>query len=210
LRIPVKLPTQLTVLRIVLVPVFFVLIAIVHPPEIGWAGFVFAVAAISDWWDGHMARKMGLVTELGAFLDPLADKLLTGTAFVAFAWMSIVPWWMVIIVLARDLYLTLLRKFAANFGHPVKTSSIAKVKTFVQMTFIVLLLVELFSREGHFGTSLATIAKIFFASEISFWLMGIVTLLTSASAVMYSFDNWSTLRSVIARYGFRRTGQETI
>ncbi len=190
-------------------PVFFVLIAIVRPPEIGWAGFVFAVAAISDWWDGHMARKMGLVSELGAFLDPLADKLLTGTAFVAFAWMDIIPWWMVGIILARDIDLTLLRSFAEKFGHPVKTSYVAKVKTFAQMAFIILLLVELYSQKAHFGIGLAGIAQTFFAADISFWLMGLVTLLTFASAVMYSFDNGSTIRSVAARYFSRRTGQET-
>ncbi len=205
-----KLPTQLTVLRIVLVPVFFVLIAIVHPPEIGWAGFVFAVAAISDWWDGHMARKMGLVSDLGAFLDPLADKLLTGSAFVAFAWMSIIPWWMVIIVVFRDIFLTLLRRFADNIGLHVKTSYFGKVKTFAQMGFIILLLVELFAQGGHFGIGLAKMAHAYFVSDVSFWLMGIITLLTFASAVSYGYDNWPVLRRMRARYLFGRAGQETV
>jgi CDP-diacylglycerol---glycerol-3-phosphate 3-phosphatidyltransferase len=206
----VKLPTQLTVLRIVLAPVVFVLIAIVHTPEIGWAGTVFAIAAISDWWDGHFARKMGLVSPLGAFLDPLADKLLTGFAFVAFAWMSVIPWWMVSIVVFRDIFLTLLRRFADNIGLHVKTSYFGKVKTFVQMTFIILLLVAMYAQKGRFGTSMASLANEYFVSDISFWLMGFITLLTFASAISYCYDNWSVLRRVRARSLFGRAGQEPI
>ena len=211
-----RLPTQLTVLRIALAPVVFVLMIFPHQPKIGWAGLVFAVAAISDWWDGHMARKMGLVSPLGAFLDPLADKLLTGSAFVAFAWMSIIPWWMVIIVVFRDIFLTLLRRFADNIGLHVKTSFFGKVKTFAQMTFIILVLVMLFAQEGHFGSGFATLAHTYFASDVSFWLMSIITFLTFASAISYCYDNWSVLRSANARYLFRRAttlptnGQESI
>ncbi len=200
-----RLPTQLTVLRIVLAPVFFVLMIFPHPPEIGWAGTVFAVAAISDWWDGHMARVMGLVSPLGAFLDPLADKLLTGSAFVAFAWMSIIPWWMVIVVVFRDLFLTVFRRFADNIGLPVKTSYFGKVKTFAQMAFIILLLVAMFAQEGHFGKDILAAANSYFASGASFWLMSLITLLTFASALSYCYDNWPVLRRVTARYVFRQT-----
>src|SRR5207302_1609941 len=131
---------QLTVLRIVLAAVFFVLFAIVEPPMVGWASAVFVIAAATDWWDGHLARAMKATTPLGAFLDPLADKLLTGAALVAFAWQGLVPMWMVIVILARDAYLTVLRTVADSMQLPVKTRYIAKVKTFVQMTFIVIML----------------------------------------------------------------------
>jgi CDP-diacylglycerol--glycerol-3-phosphate 3-phosphatidyltransferase len=206
----VRLPTQLTVLRIALAPVVFVLLVFPHPPEIGWAGTVFAIAAISDWWDGYMARKMGLVSPLGAFLDPLADKLLTGSAFVAFAWMSIIPWWMVIIVVFRDIFLTLLRRFADNIGLHVKTSYFGKVKTFAQMAFIILLLVALFAQKGRFGIGMLSLANSYFASDISYWLMSIITLLTFASAVSYCYDNWSVLRRVSARYLFHRAGEGSL
>jgi CDP-diacylglycerol--glycerol-3-phosphate 3-phosphatidyltransferase len=198
------------VLRIVLAPVFFVLIAMVHPPEIGWAGTVFAIAALSDWWDGHFARKLGLVSPLGAFLDPLADKLLTGAAFVAFAWMSFIPWWMVIVVVLRDIFLTVLRRFADNIGLHVKTSYFAKVKTFSQMAFIILLLIALYAQKGRFGMEMASLAHAYFASDSSFWLMAIITLLTFASAIAYSYDNWPVLRRVSARYLFRRAGEGSI
>src|ERR1035437_2266728 len=163
-----------------------------------------------------MARKMGLVSELGAFLDPLADKLLTGSAFIVFGWVSIISWWMVIIVVFRDIFLTLLRRFADNIGLHVKTSFFGKVKTFAQMAFIILVLVALFAQKGLFGTGIVVLSHSFFASEISFWLMSIITLLTFASAISYCYDNWSVLRGVSARYLFRRTstlptnGQETV
>ena len=78
-------PTQLTVLRILLAPVFFVLFAVIDPTPYLWAALVFVVAALSDWYDGYFARLWKLTTPLGAFLDPLADKFLTSAAFIAFA-----------------------------------------------------------------------------------------------------------------------------
>ena len=197
---------QLTVLRIVLVPVFFVLLAILHPPAVGWAVVVFAVAAASDWWDGYIARKWGLVTPIGAFLDPLADKLLTSAAFISFSWTGIIPWWMTIVVLSRDVLLTLMRIRADTIHLPLTTSFFAKVKTFAQMTFILLVLAALFSEGNHFGIALASASRDFLHSTFPVWLMGIVTLLTFASAVMYAYDNWPVVRS----FAVRRTGQETI
>ncbi len=197
---------QLTVLRIALVPVFFVLLAVLHPPAVGWAIIVFAVAAASDWWDGYIARRWRLVTTLGAFLDPLADKLLTGAAFVSFAWMGIVPWWMTIVVLSRDAFLTLLRVRSDAVHLPLTTSFFAKVKTFAQMTFILLLLAALFSEGTHFGVTLTSIARDFLRSAFPLWLMGIVTILTFASAVVYAYDNWTVVRS----FGARHPGQETV
>jgi len=204
----VKLPTQLTVLRIALVPVFFVLVAIVRPPEIGWAVLVFAVAAASDWWDGYMARAMNLTSPLGAFLDPLADKLLTGAAFVAFAWIGCIPWWMVAIVLARDLFLTVLRPFADSVGLPFKTSYFAKVKTFAQMTFILLVLAALLAQSMNVSSILGGLGREFFESGAPFWLMGLVTLLTIVSAVLYGYENAPALRE--ARALFRRAEHESV
>jgi CDP-diacylglycerol---glycerol-3-phosphate 3-phosphatidyltransferase len=204
----VKLPTQLTVFRIALVPVFFVLVAIVRPPEIGWAVIVFAVAAASDWWDGYMARAMNLTSSLGAFLDPLADKLLTGAAFVAFAWSGYIPWWMVAIILARDVFLTALRPFADSVGLPLKTSYFAKVKTFAQMTFILLVLAALLVQGMDASSILGNLGREFFEIGAPLWLMGVVTLLTFVSAVLYGYDNAPALRE--ARALFRRAEHESV
>ncbi|MDP4200259.1 MAG: CDP-diacylglycerol--glycerol-3-phosphate 3-phosphatidyltransferase [Bacteroidota bacterium] len=202
------LPTQLTVLRIALAVVFFVLFALVEPPMIGWAATVFAVAAATDWWDGHLARVMKTTSTLGAFLDPLADKFLTGAALVAFALKDYVPLWMVVLVIARDVYMTVLRTAADGVSIHVKTSYLAKVKTFGQMTFIIAVLLLLLLQTGPLGPAVAQEAHMTLDSGLVVWLMSAITLLTVASAVVYSYDNWSLLRLITRRYILRRTGQE--
>jgi CDP-diacylglycerol--glycerol-3-phosphate 3-phosphatidyltransferase len=192
---------QLTVLRIVLAPVLFVLI-ILH--EAGWAGMVFAIAAASDWWDGHIARSMGLVSALGAFLDPLADKLLTGAAFIAFAWLGFIPWWMVVVILARDMYMTYFRVVADAMGLSLRTTNFAKGKTFVQMTFIAMLLAALICATGTFGIALASLGQDIASGNVLSWAMAAVMLLTVSSALIYSYDNWPVLRATTMRYIFRR------
>ena len=205
-----RLPTQLTVLRIALAAVFFVLFALVTPPKTEWAIAIFVVASVTDWWDGHMARKMNLTSSLGAFLDPLADKLLTGAAFIAFAWQGYIPWWMVIIVVLRDGYLTLFRLLADVQGLTVRTSYIAKVKTAVQMVFITVMLVALVAADGGLGLALQSLARTIKDPALLLWPMGIVTFLTAASAALYTFDNWAALRTVVSRSLLRRPTQESI
>jgi len=201
----VKIPTQLTVLRIVLTPVFYVLLISNYA---GWAGIVFTVAAASDWWDGYMARSMGLVTPLGAFLDPLADKLLTGAAFIGFAWMGFIPWWMVVVILTRDIYMTYFRVVADAMGLSLRTTNFAKGKTFVQMTFIAVLLAALICVKGQLGGSLASIGRDILSAGALLWPMIVVTILTVSSALIYSYDNWAVLRATTVRYIFRKAGQE--
>jgi CDP-diacylglycerol--glycerol-3-phosphate 3-phosphatidyltransferase len=205
-----SVPTQLTLFRILLVPVFYVLFVSVDPPMLGWAALAFSLAAISDWWDGEIARRYNLSTPLGAFLDPLADKLLTGVAFIAFAMKGYAAWWMVWLVLGRDVYLTVLRLAGDSLGLPVKTSYLAKIKTFVQMTFIALLLAGLLSQSGFFGITIQPLGVSLIETEILFWLMFGVTVLTVLSAVQYSWDNWSVLRTIATRYLLRRAAQDTI
>ena len=200
-------PIQLTVLRIVLVPVFFILFAVVTPAATGWAVVVFVLAAASDWWDGYMARAMKLTSPLGAFLDPLADKLLTGSAFVAFAMRGYIVWWMALLVIGRDLYLTIFRVASDANGLPLKTSYFAKVKTFVQMTFIALMLAALVAQQGTLGVLLEHVASYLLLSNVLYWSMSIVTFLTVISALMYSYDNWPVLRATVQRYLLRRTPQ---
>ncbi|HWF44707.1 MAG TPA: CDP-diacylglycerol--glycerol-3-phosphate 3-phosphatidyltransferase [Candidatus Kapabacteria bacterium] len=198
-------PIQLTVLRIVLVPVFFILFAVLTPPETGWAVVVFVVAAASDWWDGYIARAMKMTTALGAFLDPLADKLLTGSAFIAFAMRGYIPWWMAVLIISRDIYLTLFRMASDGSGLSLKTSYFAKVKTFVQMTFIAFLLAALVAQQGTLGIALVHVSSYVLLPDALYWSMSLVTMLTVASAVTYSYDNWPVLRSAGMRYLLRRS-----
>lgn len=188
-------PTQLTVLRILLVPVFYLLFAVIEPAQLSWAAAVFLVAALSDWYDGYFARLLNLVTPLGAFLDPLADKLLTSAAFIAFASRGLIPWWMVVVVLGRDVYLTVFRMLSDSIGMPVRTSIFAKIKTFVQMAFIGFVLLSLSIASWHLGAA-SQFASAASTSEILYWAMLSVTSLTFLSGVEYSYDNWNTLRAL--------------
>lgn len=188
-------PTQLTVLRIILVPIFFLLFAVIEPAQLTWAAAIFLVAALSDWYDGYFARLLNLVTPLGAFLDPLADKLLTSAAFIAFAYRGLIPWWMVVVVLGRDIYLTAFRLRSDTLGMSIRTSVFAKIKTFVQMAFIGYVLLALTIASWHVGAG-SQIAIAASASAILYWAMLGVTSLTFVSAIQYTYDNWRVFRAV--------------
>ena len=201
------LPTQLTVLRIVLAPVFFLLFAVLEPTQIGWAMAVFVVAALSDWYDGHFARKLNLVTPFGAFLDPLADKILTSAAFFAFAARGLVPWWMVLVVIARDIYLTGFRMLADSLGTGVRTSFFAKMKTFTQMVFIGSVLIGIAASKESWGV-ITTLGKFWVQPEVLYWTMLVVMALTAISAAEYTYENWQVLRAIFKRLFSRRSPQE--
>lgn len=136
------LPNQLTILRIILSPVFLFLFMANDPflKQISLA--VFIIAAITDWYDGWLARKYNYITQWGKFLDPLADKILTSCGFFALAGLGIVEYWMVWVIVLRDFLITGLRVYAEFKKMPFSTSQLAKWKTFVQMVFLYYLLVE--------------------------------------------------------------------
>jgi len=124
---------------------------------------------------------------------------LTSSAFVAVAARGLIPWWMVLLVIARDIYLTLFRMSADSVGMTVRTSFFAKVKTFVQMAFIGIVLLALASLDWHIAgtTSFAIHAT---STEALYWMMLVVTLLTFLSAVEYTYDNWRVFRALGRRY----------
>ncbi|MBS1902807.1 MAG: CDP-diacylglycerol--glycerol-3-phosphate 3-phosphatidyltransferase [Bacteroidetes bacterium] len=195
-----SLPNQLTALRIVLAPLFYILFAVAAPPHYGWAVGVFIVAAVTDWYDGYFARRLGKMTPFGAFFDPLADKVLTSVAFVAFAATGLVPWWCVVLIVLRDVYLTVFRMAADSLRQSIRTTTFAKYKTFFQMAFISYVLLVLLAREGDFGTALANTAGMLMQQE---WLLPItllVTSLTLLTALKYSFDNSAVLSRIMNRY----------
>jgi CDP-diacylglycerol--glycerol-3-phosphate 3-phosphatidyltransferase len=98
------------------------------------------VAALTDMYDGHLARKTGVVTSFGKFMDPLADKLLTSTAFIAFVALGYVKSWIVLPIIVRELFITGLRAMAAYRGVVITSSILAKWKTASQMIAIVIIL----------------------------------------------------------------------
>ncbi|MFC6005550.1 CDP-diacylglycerol--glycerol-3-phosphate 3-phosphatidyltransferase [Angustibacter luteus] len=124
----------LTGLRLVLVPVFGVLLLHDDGTQAGWrvAAFVaFFVASITDRFDGELARKRGLVTDLGKIADPIADKALTGMALIGLSLLGELQWWVTIVVLVREVGITVLRLVVIRHG-VMPASRGGKIKTFVQ------------------------------------------------------------------------------
>lgn len=134
-----NIPNQITMLRIILIPVFIVVLMLGHSY---WAAGIFVFAALSDAVDGHLARKWNLVTNFGKIMDPLADKLLVFSALLCMIELEMIPAWMVIIILARELTITSLRSIAASEGIVIAADWSGKVKTVLQMTAIPLLLLH--------------------------------------------------------------------
>lgn len=136
-------PTVLTIARMLLAVLFFILVLIPTLPTHILALIIFIVAAVSDHIDGKWARKRKIVTDLGAFLDPLADKMLTSLAFLALTVMNIVPIWVLAIILIRDYAVDGLRMMAAREGITIAASKYGKWKTALQLIALIVLLAEL-------------------------------------------------------------------
>ena len=137
------IPNQLTILRIILTPIFiyFFIQDTFNSKLIGT--FIFTFAAATDWYDGYIARKFNVITRWGQFMDPLADKILISSALFVFAHLGYVYYWMVIVIVARDFVITFLRMFALKNGKSIVTSQLAKWKTFLQMLAVFVLLIYL-------------------------------------------------------------------
>lgn len=138
----INLPNLLTFLRILLIPVVLWLMAIGTPRANFWAMVVYAATAITDFLDGWLARKRGLISVLGKFLDPLADKLLVMSVLVFMVDLGRVPWWAVVVLLARELSITSLRVIAMSEGVVIAAGQGGKDKTALQMVALLLLIVH--------------------------------------------------------------------
>lgn len=136
-----NIANKVTVLRLLLIPIFLVLYYI-YGTAYNIAAIVFVIASLTDALDGHLARSRNLVTTFGKFVDPLVDKLLTMAAFVVLVEASIIPAWAVIIIIARELIITGFRTLAADKGITIASSKWGKLKTTSQMIALVLLLLN--------------------------------------------------------------------
>ncbi len=140
-----NVPNALTLLRILMVPVFLWLLLAEGGEDTGlrwWAAGVFAVAAATDKLDGYLARRNGTVTTFGIVADPIADKALTGAGFVALSLLDVLPWWVTVLVLGREIGVTVLR--AAVIRHTVVPASKGgKLKTVLQTVALTLLVAPL-------------------------------------------------------------------
>ncbi|MDD7362986.1 MAG: CDP-diacylglycerol--glycerol-3-phosphate 3-phosphatidyltransferase [Peptoniphilus sp.] len=135
-----NIANKLTVLRLVLVPVFVILMLINTAASVRIGAIVFVVASFTDFLDGYLARKHHLVTTFGKFLDPLADKILTISAFILLVENGVIPAWGVIIIVARELAITGFRVIAASEDVTIAASPFGKIKTITQLASLIVLL----------------------------------------------------------------------
>jgi CDP-diacylglycerol--glycerol-3-phosphate 3-phosphatidyltransferase len=192
-------PNQLTFVRILLTPVFLAFLLVNHRTYNQLALPVFLVASLTDWYDGWVARKWGYVSRWGKFLDPLADKVLASAAFVSFIYLDLAPAWMVWIIVARDILITILRSLAEYKGRPVVTSGPARTKTFIQFVVIFFVLILYTARiipsvyQAHKST-----VDFLLSQNLLFALMFVVMALTAWTGIVYLIDNRKTLTELYA------------
>lgn len=133
-----NLPNKLTLLRIILVPVFVVLYLMgLHIPAL----IVFVIASVTDTLDGKIARKYNLITNFGKIMDPLADKVLVYAAFCLFVQNGVMPGWMLIVILLREFLVAGIRTVAASKGTVIAAGKSGKAKTILQMIAVPLLII---------------------------------------------------------------------
>ena len=192
-----NIANSLTLFRIALTPIFIIFLFYDHPYAKLWALMVFLVASITDALDGYFARKHDQVTEQGRFLDPLADKILILSALISFAVLEIIPFWMVGLIIFRDLFITGLRVVMNNKGFQMVTSNIAKAKTSFQVVIIVTILLYLGSARLPFDWS-ADYIQLIREYELIYYLTLLITVFTVFTGIAYIYDNRSAIRQYLS------------
>ncbi len=193
-----NLPNKLTLARIVLSPVFMGLILIDDTRAKLASLFVFVVAALTDLGDGYFARRRGLATGFGKFMDPLADKILTSTALISFVALGYVRGWMVTVIIGREFFITGFRSLAAYRGMIIVPTLGAKFKTLLQMVTICVILLFVYLKTTlpslgyHWGVLESDTTR-----RVFDWLMGANVVVTVATGLDYLFRNFALLKNVM-------------
>jgi CDP-diacylglycerol--glycerol-3-phosphate 3-phosphatidyltransferase len=175
MAVPRQLPNTITIVRILCAPVFLWMLLAdggQDGPLRWWAAVLFIVAIATDGIDGWIARRYRIVTDLGKLLDPIADKVLTGFAFLGLSILGELPWWVTIIVLVREVGITVHRLIVAS-DHVVAAAWMGKLKTLAQAVALSLALLPLWTLVGDW---------ILWVNIVTMW---IAVLLTVASGIDY-------------------------
>lgn len=175
MAVPRQLPNAITIVRILCAPVFLWMLLADGGADGAlrwWAAGLFIVAIATDGIDGHIARKHGIVTDLGKLLDPIADKALTGCAFVGLSILAELPWWVTILVLVREIGITVYR-FAVVSDHVLAAAWMGKLKTVAQAVALSLALLPLAHVVGGW---------IVWVNIVTMW---VAVILTVASGIDY-------------------------
>lgn len=180
-----NLPNQLSFLRLFLSAVLLFLI-----PAPGLAAktasfFIFIAASLTDYYDGKIARAQNLITPLGRFIDPIADKALTFSAIFGFYWMRLIPLWMLAAIIARDLLVTGLRLCMPQESKAIQAQASGKHKTAIQFSAIILILLYLIVRETPFWDASWTPVSL----KAVYWAMAFVVVNTIYSGAVYLWAN---------------------
>lgn len=193
-----NLPNKLTLARIVLSPVFMALILIDDTRAKLGSLFVFVIAALTDLGDGYFARRRGLTTGFGKFMDPLADKILTSTALISFVALGYVRGWMVTVIIGREFFITGFRSLAAYRGMIIVPTLGAKFKTLLQMVTICAILLFVYLKAtlpslGYHWTILESESTV----RAFDWLMVANVVVTVATGLDYLVRNFALLKNVM-------------
>ena len=191
-----NLPNVLTIGRILVTPLFIILLFYDYPYAKSWALLIFVIAMLTDIFDGYYARKYNLVTDYGRFLDPLADKVMVLSALISFAVMDVIPYWMVSLIIFRDLFVTGLRMAMSSRNKTMVTSRIAKRKTLSQVLIIIFILFNI----GFSSLSISWIGEVILFSkkyELIYYCTFLVTVFTVFTGFTYLYTNRSVIRKFI-------------
>ena len=183
-----NIPNILSIARIILTPLFIILLFADFKMAKVFALLVFAIAAITDAYDGYLARKYNQITPEGKFLDPLADKILVLSAFISFAFINIIDFWMVGIIIFRDLFVTGLRFIMSSRGFEFVTSKLSKYKTAFQLTIIILTLIFISIEGLDINIFIPTIVLIK-EYKIIYILTAFSAIFTAYTGILYVFAN---------------------
>ncbi|MFA4838481.1 MAG: CDP-diacylglycerol--glycerol-3-phosphate 3-phosphatidyltransferase [Candidatus Neomarinimicrobiota bacterium] len=184
----------ITISRILLTPLFIYFLFGKHSFFEIFALIIFVIASVTDAYDGYYARKYKSVSNLGKFLDPLADKILMSAAFISFVILDLIPLWMVILVILRDFVVTGLRILMQIKETSMTTSQIAKIKTGAQIGVICFILVYHITQRWKIFLGIAPYVALiekYFVIDI---LMFAVTVFTVYTGVQYIFSNLKYLK----------------
>jgi CDP-diacylglycerol---glycerol-3-phosphate 3-phosphatidyltransferase len=180
-----RLPNILTLSRIVLAILFFIFIFSSLPWASVIALLIFTAASLTDYYDGLLARRLNVVSRFGVFLDPLADKILIIGAFISFVSLSLIPAWMVIVILAREFTITGLRLLAAGSGRrSIPASRLAKHKTLSQVIAVYFILILISIEDLNILNN-----YIIHLEVLIIGFMYLTVLLTLVSGVLYIYNH---------------------
>jgi CDP-diacylglycerol---glycerol-3-phosphate 3-phosphatidyltransferase len=201
-----SIPNSLTILRMILTPVFVILLLAESSFLKQIALLVYIVAALTDYYDGWVARHYGYVSRWGKFLDPLADKILSLAALFSFVYLDLIDGWMVWIIVVRDVLITTLRSYAEWNDKPIVTSRTAQAKTFGEFVVIYYILVLYVARNVPvIHNDFKYTIDVLMNPQVLFGMLLLVTLSTIGTGIMYLFDNRKLISELYGKY-FKENG----